>query len=86
MNRRDRHVRILHNFGGLRSLTGSRTVAAELDHLLYQHGLALLTDEAVEMLTRAVWRSHRRTQCMNAQNRAQRMNANLRAAQNGRIV
>jgi hypothetical protein len=86
MTRRDRHVRILHNFGGLRSLTGSRTVAAQLDHLLYQYGLELLTDEAVEILTRAVWRSHRRAQRMNAHNRAQRMNAFLRAAQNGRIV
>ena len=69
MTRRERHIRILDNFGGLRSASGSRRVGAKLDHLLYRHGLKLLTDEAVEMLASAVWNSYRRTQRMNREYR-----------------
>lgn len=73
MNRRERHIRILDNFGGLRSPSGSRAVQWELDSLFARHGLALLTDEAIEMLVRRLLASRQRQQRMNAENR--RINA-----------
>jgi len=65
MTRRDRLVRILENFGNLQH----RNVKWELDRLLVRHGLSLFTDEAIEMLTRAVVRDWKRTQRMNRENR-----------------
>src|ERR1700678_2483627 len=44
MTRRQRPLRILDNFGGLRGLTGCHRVKWEFDRLLSLHGLDLLTD------------------------------------------
>jgi hypothetical protein len=72
MTRRQRHLRILDNFGGLRGLTGSHRVKWEFDRLISIHGLDLLTDEAVEMLASRTVSSHRFTQRINRENRARR--------------
>lgn len=66
MTRRERHIRILDNFGGLR---GSHRVKREFDRLLSIHGLDLLTDEAVEMLAARTVSSHRFSQRINRENR-----------------
>ena len=70
MTRRDRHVRILESWGGIRSLTGSRTIATVVDDLVYRHGFALFTDEAIEMIVARVVSNWKRTRRMNRENRA----------------
>jgi hypothetical protein len=72
MTRRQRHIRILDNFGGLAGLTGNRRVKWELDRLLSIHGLDLFTDEAIEMLASRTVSSHRFAQRINRENRARR--------------
>jgi hypothetical protein len=72
VTRRERHIRIIDNFGGLESRSGCRTVKFEFDRLLCVHGLSLFTDEAVEMLASRVVASHRFSQKLNRENRARR--------------
>jgi hypothetical protein len=72
MTRRERHIRILDNFDGLRMVTGCRIVRSELDRLITRHGFELFTDKAIEMLTAATVRDWKRTQRMNRENRARR--------------
>jgi hypothetical protein len=72
VTRRQRHIRILDNFGGLKSLSGCRTVKFEFDRLLSVHGLELFTDEAVELLASRVVASHRFSQKLNRENHARR--------------
>lgn len=70
MTRRQRHIRILDNFGGLESRSGCRRVKTELDHLLQTKGLNLFTDEAIELLASRTVASHRLSQRFIRENRA----------------
>ena len=72
MTRRQRCIRILHNFGGLESRNGYHTVKHEFDRLLHFYGLSLLNDEAVELLVSRVIVSHRFSQKLARENRARR--------------
>lgn len=62
MTRRQRHIRILDNFG-------ERRVQWELDRLLARNGLALFTDEAIEALATAVVHQRHSERKMHADNR-----------------
>lgn len=68
MNRRERHISIIDNFGGLNRYSGQE-VQWGLDALFIKHGLALLTDEAIEMLVRRLLASRRYQNKINAENR-----------------
>jgi hypothetical protein len=69
MTKRARRLRLIARFDGLRP--GNR-VSRELAGLLELHGLALLTDTAVEKLAAAVAGSYRFSQKLNRENRARR--------------
>lgn len=64
MTRRERHLRILESFGRVGKL--------DRDWVLQRLGFAAFTDEAIEAITRATVDGHRRSQKMNAENRARR--------------
>ena len=61
MTRRERHLRILENFG--------RVGKYDRDRELSRLGYRAFTDEAIEALTKATVDGHRRSQRMNAENR-----------------
>lgn len=63
MTRRERHLRIINDFD-------EKSVRWAMQRLKARHGFDLLTDEAVELLARQVLSDYRRTQEMNARNRA----------------
>ena len=65
MTRRERHLRIIADFGRDRA-------RYHLAEVLARHGLSLLTDEGVEILTRSIVTSHRLQQRYNRENRARR--------------
>ena len=69
MTTRERRLRLLSRFDGLRP--GNR-VSRELADLLAIHGLALLTDDAIDRLATAVAGSYRFSQKLNRENRARR--------------
>lgn len=62
MTRRDRHVRILENFGSDRVRYHRDTIMARL-------GLSAFTDEAIDAIARHTVSSHRRQQRYNRENR-----------------
>lgn len=73
MARRERHVRILEgSWGGVRGLTGSRIVSMVVRDLVYNTGLKLFTDEAIEMIVARVVSDWKRTRRINRENRARR--------------
>lgn len=65
MTRRQRHLRIIENFG-------RDCERYHLAEVLARHGLSILTDEGVEKLTRSIVTSHKRQQRYNRENRARR--------------
>jgi hypothetical protein len=65
MTRRQRHLRIIEDFGRDR-------MRYHLAEVLARHGLALLTDEGIETLTRSIVTSHKTQQRYNRENRARR--------------
>ena len=65
MNRRQRHARIIDNFGRDRE-------RYHLADVLARHGRAILTDEGIELLARSIVTSHRRQQRYNREHRARR--------------
>lgn len=65
MNRRERHQRIIESFGRDRE-------RYHLAEVLARHGLSILTNEGIELLTRSIVTSHRRQQRYNRENRARR--------------
>ena len=65
MTRRQRHQRIIESFGRDRE-------RYHLANVLARHGLSILTDEGIELLTRSIVTSHRREQRYNRENRARR--------------
>ena len=67
MTRRQRHLNILANFGGLRGIP-----MRHLDHIIAVHGLKLFTDEAIELLTKHTVANWRHQQRINAENRKRR--------------
>ena len=69
MSKRTRRLRLIARFGGLRP--GSLP-SLELAGLLNTHGLALLTDDAIETLAASVASSYRFSQKLNRANRAKR--------------
>jgi len=69
MTKRARRLRLIARFDGLRP--GSRP-SRELADLFATHGLALLTDAAIEQLAAAVAGSYRFSQKLNRENRARR--------------
>jgi hypothetical protein len=65
MTRRQRHQRIIESFGRDRE-------RYHLASVLARHGLSILTDEGIELLTRSIVDSHRLQQRYNRENRARR--------------
>ena len=63
MNRRQRHARIIDNFGRDRE-------RYHLADVLARHGRTILTDEGLELLARSIVTSHRRQQHYNREHRA----------------
>lgn len=72
MTRRERHERIVRWFD-------ERSFRFARDRLLARRGLAAFTDEALEEFASDLWRTYRRIQEMNRQNR-ERANAKARAS------
>jgi len=68
MTRRERHINIIDNFGVFgRRRYNIQAVHWELNDLLINHGLALLTDEAIEMLARRLLASRGQENKINAE-------------------
>ena len=65
MTRRERLLRIIDSFGRDRE-------RYHLAQVLAKHGLSILTDEGVEILTRSIVTSHKRQQRYNREYRAAR--------------
>jgi len=65
MTRRQRHLRIIEDFGRDR-------MRYHLAEVLARHGLALLTNDGVETLVRAIVTSHKTQQRYNREARARR--------------
>jgi hypothetical protein len=65
MTRRQCHLRIIEDFGRDR-------MRYHLAEVLARHGLDILTDEGIEILTRSIVTSHRTLQRYNRENRARR--------------
>jgi hypothetical protein len=65
MTRRQRHLRIVESFGRDR-------MRYHLAEVLARHGLDILTDEGVEILTRSIVTSLRFQQKCNRENRVRR--------------
>jgi len=65
MTRRERHQHIIESFGRDRE-------RYHLAEVLARHGLSVLTDEGIELLTRSIVTSHRRQQRYNREARARR--------------
>ena len=63
MTRRQRHQRIVESFGRDRA-------RYHLADVLARHGLALLSDEGLAVLTRSIVTSHKRQQRFNREHRA----------------
>lgn len=68
MTRRERHQRIIENFGRERE-------RYHLAEVLARHGLSVLTDGGVEKLALSIVSSHKRQQRYNRENRAWRERA-----------
>lgn len=66
MTPRQRHERIIRNFGHFRY---EKRVRYHLDCLLTDCGISVLSDEATRDLAERLVRSHRSQQRMNAENR-----------------
>lgn len=65
MTRRQRHLRIIESFGRDR-------MRYHLAEVMARHGLDILTDGGVEILTRSIVTSHKTQQRYNRENRARR--------------
>lgn len=65
MTRRQRHLRIVESFGRDRE-------RYHLADVLAKHGLSILTDEGIELLTRSIVNSHKVQQRYNREARARR--------------
>lgn len=65
MTRRQRHERIIENFGGLTGRVGR----FHLQGVMARLGVAALTDAAAETLTAEIVSSHRRQQRYNREHR-----------------
>lgn len=65
MTRRERHERIIDNFGGMTGNSGR----FHLQGVLVRLGLAALTDEAIEKLTSEIVSGHKRQQRYNREYR-----------------
>lgn len=65
MTRRERHLRIIESFGRDRG-------RYHLTEIIARHGLSVLTNEGVELLTRSIVDSHKLQQRYNRENRARR--------------
>lgn len=66
MNRRQRHLRIIENFGKDRE-------RYHLVEVLARHGLTILSDEGIEKLASRIVQSHQRQQRYNRENRTRRI-------------
>lgn len=65
MTRRERHERIIENFGGMTGTAGR----FHLQGILARLGLAALTDDAIEKLTSEIVSSRKRQQRYNREHR-----------------